>query len=308
MSVIIFDKSTNDAMHQICFEIQQDLKEFEGQQVPIATVFNLDFLKSVFRADMVLSPGTSIWNVPLAITCRLLATPCFVGIHDVKSHEPSDTLKVYLYNKVLCLFCTKIITFSLYSKEQLEKIFGADSLLYYFGSKSSSPISTKRTDVIYFGRLMPYQGVNDVELLIKGNPDISFLVAGRGAPSSLNALENVRVLDYYVPEEELLDHIADSKVALFPYKSATQSGGIPIALSRHCNIVAYDVGGLRDQASPADMFFAEGANITDLSIQIRRALESDFDAQLYSSWINRKQTTNKEFFLALSGFNKSKVR
>lgn len=59
----------------------------------------------------------------------------------------------------------------------------------------------------------------------------------------------VRISDRYVSDADLVQAIQDANAILLPYRSATQSGLVPIALAAGRPVIVTDVGGLAEQVS-----------------------------------------------------------
>jgi glycosyltransferase involved in cell wall biosynthesis len=55
---------------------------------------------------------------------------------------------------------------------------------------------------------------------------------------------HVRVLDRYVPDEEVGDLVAAADCVVLPYRSATQSGVVLVAYAGGCPVISTAVGGL----------------------------------------------------------------
>ncbi|NQU05476.1 MAG: glycosyltransferase [Calditrichaeota bacterium] len=109
--------------------------------------------------------------------------------------------------------------------------------------------------VLYFGLIRPYKGV---EVLLKAIsliadlPRLKLLVVGE-IYSDRDDIQKligklppglVRLVDRYVPNEEVSSWFRAADLVALPYLSATQSGIIPIALRCNRPVVVTNVGGL----------------------------------------------------------------
>ncbi len=111
--------------------------------------------------------------------------------------------------------------------------------------------------LLYFGLIRPYKGV---EVLLKAMRQLADLknlklyVVGEvysnreGITSLVNQLpkECVRLIDKYVPNEEVSAWFRAADLVVLPYLSATQSGVIPIAYNCNRPVLATRTGGLPD--------------------------------------------------------------
>jgi len=110
--------------------------------------------------------------------------------------------------------------------------------------------------LLFFGFVRRYKGL---DVLIEAMPrvraarDVTLVVAGEFyepiAPlvariEELRLGESVRVLDRYVPDEEVGDLVAAADAVVLPYRSATQSGVVLVAYAGGCPVISTAVGGL----------------------------------------------------------------
>lgn len=112
--------------------------------------------------------------------------------------------------------------------------------------------------VLFFGNVRPYKGVRD---LVDAFPQVRaatnavLVVAGtffesiegyRARIDELGLADSVRLFDEYVPNEEVAPLFELADVVVLPYRSASQSGVIPLAAAFRKPVVATDTGALPD--------------------------------------------------------------
>jgi len=112
--------------------------------------------------------------------------------------------------------------------------------------------------LLFFGLVRPYKGL---DVLLRGfarvadELDATLLVVGefyedRGPYDALveelGIGPRVRVVDRYVPNEDVEMYFKAADVAVLPYRSATQSGIVQTAYSFHLPVIVTGVGGLPD--------------------------------------------------------------
>jgi glycosyltransferase involved in cell wall biosynthesis len=117
--------------------------------------------------------------------------------------------------------------------------------------------------VLFFGNVRPYKGVRD---LIDAFPHVTastnavLVVAGtffesiedyRARIKELDLGDSVRLFDGYVPNEEVAPLFELSDLVVLPYRSASQSGVIPLAATFRKPVVATTAGGLADALAGA---------------------------------------------------------
>ena len=118
--------------------------------------------------------------------------------------------------------------------------------------------------VLFFGNVRPYKGLRD---LIDAFPSVTastdavLVVAGtffepiedyRSRIGDLGIGDSVRLFDEYVPNEEVAPLFELSDLVVLPYRSASQSGVIPLAATLGKPVVSTKVGALPDALADAD--------------------------------------------------------
>lgn len=109
---------------------------------------------------------------------------------------------------------------------------------------------------LFFGFIRPYKGLLDLLEAAGRIPrerDFQVLVGGevygdeapyRAAIERLGLADRVVLHLRYVPNEEVADFFTAANVAVLPYRSATQSGIVQIAMNFDLPVITTDVGGL----------------------------------------------------------------
>lgn len=102
-------------------------------------------------------------------------------------------------------------------------------------------------DVLFFGRVEYYKGIDVLIESAKMMPDTRFVIAGRGDLREVYGIdhlpENVERIDRYVPDKELASIIQRSKIVVLPYRDATGTQTIQTAFYYDKPVVATSVGG-----------------------------------------------------------------
>ena len=114
--------------------------------------------------------------------------------------------------------------------------------------------------ILFFGYIRKYKGLDillrAVPKLLKKMPELRVIVAGeyysdeaeyRSLIESLGIPEqNLLLATDYIPNDEVAKYFSAANVVVLPYRSATQSGIVPIAYQFDRPVIVTDVGGLRE--------------------------------------------------------------
>lgn len=116
--------------------------------------------------------------------------------------------------------------------------------------------------LLFFGHVRPYKGldiaIEAVRILNEGGMSVELTIAGhfwgrvadwehRIETAGIRSIVDIRA--GYVPDAEVGKLFASHHVVLTPYRSATQSGIVPLARAAGRPVVATEVGGLPDNIS-----------------------------------------------------------
>lgn len=108
--------------------------------------------------------------------------------------------------------------------------------------------------LLFVGFVRPYKGLDLlVEAMAHLPEDFTVTVAGEfwvdragidELAARLGLTERLRLVDRYIPDAELAELLADHHLVVAPYRSATQSGIVPLAFAAGRPVVCTSVGGL----------------------------------------------------------------
>jgi glycosyltransferase involved in cell wall biosynthesis len=94
--------------------------------------------------------------------------------------------------------------------------------------------------------------------------------------SDLGLASHVRVIDRFVPDDEVSLYFSAADLVVLPYESATQSGIVPIAYAFERPVLATRVGGLPEAVRNGETgFLVEPRNPAALAAAIIRFYEED---------------------------------
>jgi D-inositol-3-phosphate glycosyltransferase len=124
-------------------------------------------------------------------------------------------------------------------------------------SRKELDISDSDKVLLFFGYVRKYKGldilISSVGSLTENHPEIKLLIVGEfyddvnfylNMIKDLRLTEKVKLINRFVPNEEVSKYYYASDVVILPYRSATQSAVLNVAYSFGKAVVATKVGGL----------------------------------------------------------------
>ncbi|MCS6808185.1 MAG: glycosyltransferase [Bacteroidota bacterium] len=113
--------------------------------------------------------------------------------------------------------------------------------------------------LLFFGYVRPYKGLDvllrAMPFIIQNDPQIKLLVAGEFYDNprpyehlvhTLGIHQHVRIINSFIPNEEVAQYYTACDAVVLPYKSATQSGVVGIAYGFERPVIVTNVGGLAE--------------------------------------------------------------
>jgi glycosyltransferase involved in cell wall biosynthesis len=181
-----------------------------------------------------------------------------ITLHDAVPHEGEKLAKrvfmrVHLW--LVFLFVRKVIVHSEAIRAQLPgylqrraQVLPHVNYQLWARAKQPPPESGPLV-VLFFGRLLPYKGLDYLlEAFRRLDPaKFSLLIAGEGElPPEVFNTPNIRVIHRFVGDEDLPEVFNQAHVVALPYVAASQSGVAYMAFAFERPVVATRVGGLGD--------------------------------------------------------------
>jgi glycosyltransferase involved in cell wall biosynthesis len=130
-----------------------------------------------------------------------------------------------------------------------------------FQARKTLNLDLNRKTLLFFGLIRDYKGLDLLfDALSLLNESYQLLVAGESYGSfekyqkqidASPAQNRIKVLNKYIDDKEVSVLFSAADVLVLPYKSATQSGVVPIAYHFEIPVVATDVGGLKETIEKA---------------------------------------------------------
>jgi glycosyltransferase involved in cell wall biosynthesis len=209
-------------------------------------------------ADVVLSSMAHLWT-PFLVQGLVRAGLAYVPIvHDAAPH-PGDTDFFFEWRlrKELSAASAAVVLSESVGEQVLR--LRPDLPLIRLPIGAHLPYGTvapaPRWDFLFFGRIRTYKGLDLLRdawrALSAEHPSATLRVLGDGDLDScapgLADLPGVTVEQRWVADDQLASEVATAHALVLPYREASQSGVVPIALAQGIPVVATAVGGLPGQ-------------------------------------------------------------
>lgn len=199
------------------------------------------------------------WNLPIMMMAGKAKT--YQVIHEVIPHEGDSQVKmVDLMNKAVVKFADMIVLRNKTYIQDMVECYGisADRVKYLElwrrYPRYTAPAHSGR--VLFFGRINPYKGVDNLLEIVRLCPEIQFDVIGRVDSQMQDIIvqlakeKNVKLNNDYVTDAEMREAFINCDWVIVPYNSASQSGIIIDAYKYSRPVIAFAVGAIPEQVDP----------------------------------------------------------
>lgn len=225
--------------------------------------FNLPLLMSLIhrirkeKFDAIYFESLHVWNLPIMMMAGR-KTRTYQVIHEVVPHEGDRQVGlVELMNKAVCKLADTIVLRNQMYRELLSQKYRISDdrvkclELWRRYPQFTAPVNSGTA--LFFGRVNPYKGADNLLQIAKHCPDIHFEMIGRvdsqmaEIADQLRNLPNVHLNDDYVSDDEMKQAFIQADWIILPYNSASQSGVIIDAYKYSRPVIAFDVGAISEQ-------------------------------------------------------------
>lgn len=251
--------------------------------------FDLHTLSSIIRRikkekfDAIYFESLHVWNVVIMLALGRKVQKYQV-IHEVIPHEGDSQVRgVDFMNKVICKTANTIVLRNQkYVQDMIDQYKVDPSRVKYLELWRRYPKYTKPVHsghVLFFGRINPYKGADNLLEIVRLCPEISFDVVGRVDPQmeqivkELSKEKNVHLNNGYVSDDEMREAFVGCDWAIVPYNSASQSGIIIDAYKYSRPVIAFNVGAIVEQVDDGKSgYLVEGGDDTAFADVLRKAV------------------------------------
>lgn len=240
------------------------------------------------KFDVIFFETLHVWNLPIMMCCHK-NTKIFQMIHDLIPHKGDKQEKsVHLMNKAVCKLADYIVLCNQKYVSKVTEIYKVPQNRVRFVDmwrrfpKYTEPSYSKRA--LFFGRMNPYKGVDNLLEIVRECPEIQFDVVGRVDPqvqeqvNELKMLPNVTMNNGYVTDEEMKEAFISADWIVLPYNSATQSGVIIDGYRYGRPCIAFNVGAIAEQVCEevSGYLISESDNVA-FAGKLKKAVEMSKD-------------------------------
>ena len=178
-------------------------------------------------------------------------------IHDSTPHSGEWNIRKIILKSFLVRRSDLIILCSDYCRKDLERAFDLSKksiAVIPFGPLPMGQVgsfSEQDARILFWGRISRYKGL---EYLLQAFPRVKekvpeaeLFIAGAGKfhfPTEDYLSHGVKIINRYIPDEELHELVEKSAIVVVPYTDATQSGVVMVAFTHGKPVVASEVGGI----------------------------------------------------------------
>lgn len=224
--------------------------------------FNIPLLFSIIHRirkecfDAIYFESLHTWNLPIMIMAGKAKT--YQVIHEVIPHEGDSQVKmVDLMNRAVVKFAdTIVLRNKTYIQDMIDRYrISADRVKYLelWRRYPEYTIPVHNGRALFFGRINPYKGADNLLEIVRLCPNIQFDVVGRVDQQMQDVVDelanekNVSLKNDYVTDEEMRSAFVHCDWVIVPYNSASQSGIIIDAYKYSRPVIAFSVGAIPEQ-------------------------------------------------------------
>lgn len=259
------------------------------------------------KFDAIYFESLHLWNLPIMMSASK-KTRIYQVIHEVVPHEGDSQEKmVDLMNKVLVKLADIIVLRNKTYIEDMVRRYGiSKERIRYLELWRRYPAFTAPKNsgrMLFFGRINPYKGADNMIQIARLCPDVQFDVIGRVDPQmeavvkELSIEKNITLETEYVSDARMKEAFETSDWVVVPYNTASQSGVIVDAYKYSRPVIAFDVGAIREQVADGESgYLIEAGNIEAFAEKIREA--ADMDTVAYCKMCEQAYTYGNKKYAA----------
>ena len=205
---------------------------------------------------------TDVYHTGFRVILYKLFRNWITTVHDPFPHSGSEKAKENRYRKFVYNHSKGLVVLNQNQYDDFCKHYNLDThkvLLNRLGIYENINMfaeegETKRKNVLFFGRIAPYKGVEylckAMAIVQKQVPDATLTIAGNGAfdfdIEKYHKKYKIDLRNRFIPVKEIAMLLRQCSVSVCPYTDATQSGVVMTCFAMGKPVIATKVGGMEE--------------------------------------------------------------
>lgn len=230
-------------------------------------LFKMRFIKKVIRKndiEYMYIPMITFWTY--FIYKRLKHLKTIYTMHDVVPHDNKTNSLIWKWSEKLAYRCDDLVILSSCYKQTVQKYGKDPSHIHviplgkqdYYGDIIGKKENNGVFEFVFYGRIDNYKGLDvladSFSMVLQKHQNVHLTIAASGDFSPYSELyaqlpqDKVTIINRWIMDDEVPGFFAyDKCITLLPYKNATQSGIIPIAMQHKSLVISTNCSGLKEQ-------------------------------------------------------------
>ncbi len=231
---------------------------------------------------------TSPYSLPLEFILKIRGRKLVTLSHDSEKHA-GDVWPPNLVISIRNFLSDAIITLSSSVRKIVQQRYPRKLVLLYphpvfkFDEITYPPeLSFEREYILFLGRIRTYKGIDKLLASVRFNyhlQQVPTVIAGEGEITA-DIPQNITLINRWLSDSEISGLIDRSRLVVFPYLEASQSGLIGTVIDRKKIVVVSDHEGLKEQVQDYERaWVCKDLTPLGLSTSIMTAYEQEFSSQ-----------------------------
>ena len=251
--------------------------------------------------------------------CKVISIPDNVIPHEKRFFDKPLTTWFLKQNTGFMVMSESVRDDLLSLQPDANYILKEHPLYNHFGEKTDKRLAMeqlkldpeKRT-LLFFGLIREYKGLDMlIDAMSLLDESYQLIIAGecygdfgkyRQAIDNSPACSRIKVLNRYITDDEVPQLFSAADLLVIPYRSATQSGVIPVAYHFDVPVIATDVGGLKESIERAGSGLVCHPTVESLAESIQKFFRLNKEVFIKNIQKEKQALSWETFADALTGF------
>lgn len=222
--------------------------------------------------------GYTSWDYYIMKAWKLTGKKSFFIVHDGKMHPGEDSADLQKKLVKIMQWSDSLIFLSEHVRQEVEKNFGIDKPFHIaphglidYGGEAKKTITSPPT-LLFLGRVNYYKGVDVLLKAIENVPNDEYaklVIAGKwSCQRKYRQNDKVIFWDKWLTEDEMKELLVKADIMVFPYREASQSGVLTLAINYGIPYIISNAGALPYQAPDGGGMILQDLNPDNLTAAI----------------------------------------